>query len=36
MDIYITEKESGTRLALAMLPEKLKQKGSGKLYSAIR
>ncbi len=33
MDIYITEKESGTRLALAMLPEKLKQKGSGKFRS---
>lgn len=33
MDIYITEKETGTRIALAMLPEKVKHKGSAKFQS---
>ena len=33
MDIYITEKESGTRIALSMLPEKVKRKASTKFQS---
>lgn len=33
MDIYITEKSGGTRVALSMLPEKIKLKGSGKFQS---
>lgn len=33
MDVYITEKETGTRIALAMLPEKVKHKGSAKFQS---
>ena len=33
MDVYITEKETGTRVALAMLPEKVKHKGSAKFQS---
>lgn len=33
MDIYITEKESGARIALAMLPEKTKRKSSAKFRS---
>lgn len=33
MDIYITEKTSGTRIALSMLPEKVKHKGSAKFQS---
>lgn len=33
MDVYITEKESGSRVALSMLPEKIKQKGSAKFRS---
>ncbi len=33
MDVYITEKESGTRIALSMLPEKTKRKASTKFQS---
>lgn len=33
MDIYITEKTSGTRIALSMLPEKIKHKGSAKFQT---
>lgn len=33
MDIYITEKNSGKRIALSMLPEKAKIKGSTKFIS---
>lgn len=33
MDIYITEKETGTRIALSMLPEKVKHKGSTKFQT---
>lgn len=33
MDVYIAEKESGFRVALSMLPEKVKQKGSAKFRS---
>lgn len=33
MDVFITEKESGAQVALAMLPEKVKRKGSAKFQS---
>lgn len=33
LDVYITEKKSGSRVALSMLPEKVKQKGSANFRS---